>query len=131
MNDELHYQIHLLNTEISKFNSEQKKKITTIRFLFSSVLTYYMRIVMIGHKEMVTLLRQQLAMVSTTNHSAVILFRTDTFGQSVHPDQTSFRSSLIRVSVDQIRRLFEDSLGIIFDEAILMSTHHMFLWITV
>lgn len=31
-----------------------------------SVGTYYMRIVMIGHKEMVTLLRQQLHMVSNT-----------------------------------------------------------------
>jgi len=33
-------------------------------FFVARVLTYYARIVMVGHKEMVELLRQQLAMVT-------------------------------------------------------------------
>lgn len=49
-----------------------------------SVLTYYMRIVMVGHKEMVDLLRQQLAMVQTVisllfivdNDSIIIFLQT-------------------------------------------------------
>lgn len=40
--------------------------LTDICIFTFSVGTYYMRIVMIGHKEMVTLLRQQLHMVSNT-----------------------------------------------------------------